>query len=290
MAAAVRHPRPVEPAPWVKRDFFNNRFVYCVISQRARGLSIGINMNPDMRCNFDCVYCEVDRTKPVRDKKISIRTMASELHAMLTLVQRGDLQKLPIYQNAPDDLFALKEVALSGDGEPTLCPIFEEVVRAVMDVRARGAFPSFKIVLITNCSGLDQPGVQRGIEMFAPTDEIWAKLDGGTQAYINDLNRPGGMALNRIMRNILLIAQKRPVIIQSLFPLVENHELTDSEVDHYVSALRQLRDQGAVIDLVQIHSTHRPAARPGVSHQPLKVLAHIARRVREATGLNAEVF
>src|ERR1041385_3366812 len=47
------------------RDFLGNRFVYAVISARARGLSLGINLNPDKQCNFDCIYCEVDRAKPL---------------------------------------------------------------------------------------------------------------------------------------------------------------------------------------------------------------------------------
>jgi hypothetical protein len=38
------------------RDFLDNRFVYAVVSARARGLSVGINMCPDKNCNFDCVY------------------------------------------------------------------------------------------------------------------------------------------------------------------------------------------------------------------------------------------
>ena len=37
------------------RDFLNNRFVYAVISARAHGLSLGVNMNPDKRCSFDCL-------------------------------------------------------------------------------------------------------------------------------------------------------------------------------------------------------------------------------------------
>ena len=47
------------------RDYLANRFVYLTISPRARGLSIGVNLNPDKHCNFDCVYCEVDRRAPV---------------------------------------------------------------------------------------------------------------------------------------------------------------------------------------------------------------------------------
>ena len=34
------------------RNFLDNRFVYTVVSPRARGLSIGINMNPDRLLQF----------------------------------------------------------------------------------------------------------------------------------------------------------------------------------------------------------------------------------------------
>jgi hypothetical protein len=56
-------PKPCGPetAFGCPRDFLNDRFVYVVISPRARGLSVGVNMNPDNQCNFDCAYREVDR-------------------------------------------------------------------------------------------------------------------------------------------------------------------------------------------------------------------------------------
>ena len=44
------------------RTFQENRFVYPVLSRRSHGLSVGINLNPDKICNFDCIYCQVDRT------------------------------------------------------------------------------------------------------------------------------------------------------------------------------------------------------------------------------------
>ena len=48
--------KPADTAFGCSRDFLDGRFVYTVISPRARGLSVGVNMNPDKRCNFDCVY------------------------------------------------------------------------------------------------------------------------------------------------------------------------------------------------------------------------------------------
>jgi sulfatase maturation enzyme AslB (radical SAM superfamily) len=61
------------------RNFLDNRFVYTVVSPRARGLSIGISMNPDRFCNFDCVYCEVDRKLPATERELEVSMMAEEL-------------------------------------------------------------------------------------------------------------------------------------------------------------------------------------------------------------------
>ena len=175
--------------PGISRQFLGRRFVYCVISQRARGLSIGINMNPDGRCNFDCIYCEVDRRR-MKPRRLPVRAMVKELKEVLALAQ-NDLRCLECFANVPGELLKLKEVALSGDGEPTLCPNFAEIVRSVIHLRSRRLFPLFKIVLITNGSGLNPPEVREGIDLLTNSDEVWAKLDAGTQTFMDAINRPG---------------------------------------------------------------------------------------------------
>src|SRR5262245_19289261 len=89
------------------RDFLDNRFVYTVISPRARGLSIGINMNPDKRCSFDCVYCEVNRGETAHESVLDVPAMIAELQRTLELVRSGGLQKQPGYRNIPPELLEL---------------------------------------------------------------------------------------------------------------------------------------------------------------------------------------
>src|SRR5215472_3872028 len=170
------------------REFLGNRFVYAVVSSRAGGLSIGVNMNPDKRCNFNCEYCEVDRSQPSREKVLDVDVMADELQRTLHLAQSGQLNSFPLYRQTPPALLQLRHVALSGDGEPTLCPNFLDAVRAVVHVRALGKFPFFKVVLLTNATGLELRDVQDGLKLLTPQDEIWAKLDAGTQAYMDHVN------------------------------------------------------------------------------------------------------
>jgi wyosine [tRNA(Phe)-imidazoG37] synthetase (radical SAM superfamily) len=286
-AKAVRVPDFSGSAFGYPREFFDNRFVYAVVSPRARGLSIGINMNPDKRCNFNCEYCEVNRLLPARETFLDVNVMAEELQRTLTLADSGELKNFRLYRNTPADLMQLRHVALSGDGEPTLCPNFLDAVRAIVHVRARRRF--FKIVLLTNASGLDLRDAQDGLKLFTPDDEIWAKLDAGTQNRMNAVNHPD-RPLDKILENILFIARQRPVIIQSLFPLLNGEEPSAQEFHQYAQRLCDLKQAGAQISLVQIYSATRPTMYSTCGHLPLKVLARIAQYVRETTGLKAEVF
>ena len=269
------------------RDWLGNRFVYAVISSRARGLSLGVNVNPDKKCNFDCSYCEVDRRVPVRESKLDVEVLAAELRKTIAFIQSGRLAARPSYQSLPSELLQLRQVALSGDGEPTLAPNFVEAVQAVVRVRALGGF--FKIVLYTNGTGLDQPAVLRGLEYLTKSDEVWIKLDGGTQSFIDKVNRPD-VPLEKILSNILLVGRQRPVIIQSLFPAIHGDEPPFDEIREFALRLKELKAGGADISMVQIYSAARPGVNAEWGHLPLRVLSQIAQTVRLTAGIRAEVF
>jgi wyosine [tRNA(Phe)-imidazoG37] synthetase (radical SAM superfamily) len=270
------------------RDFLGQRFVYLAISPRARGLSVGINLNPDKRCTFNCIYCEVDRSLPGLELNIDCDVAQRELEQTLALVNGGKILERAPYNSLPRDLLTLRHVALIGDGEPTVCPNFLEVVETVVHVRARGLHPFFKIVLITNASHLDTPQVQAGLSLFTIKDEIWAKLDAGTQADLDRINE-SSVPLPKILDNIQLTARKRPVIIQSLFSLVDGQVPTADQISEYVDRLNELKQGGANIPLVQIYSATRPVHSQRIQHLPLRTMRQIADTVRNVAGLRAEV-
>jgi wyosine [tRNA(Phe)-imidazoG37] synthetase (radical SAM superfamily) len=271
------------------REFFQSRFVYTVISARARGLSVGVNMNPDKKCQFNCLYCEVDRSRSAAVSTLDVPLMASELQKTLEFVYKGRLRELDAYRKVPDELLQLRHVALSGDGEPTMAPQFAEAFQAVLHVRALAGFPFFKIVLITNAMGLDLPAVQSSLRHLTKSDEIWAKLDGGTEAYLNRING-FNVPLAKILSNILLVGRQRPILIQSLFPSINGQEPALDEITEYARRIQELKQGGAQISLVQIYSATRPAPRSDCGHLPLRVLSQIAQTVRQVAGVKAEVF
>ncbi len=271
------------------RNFLGNRFVYLKISDRARGLSIGLNLNPDKICNFNCVYCCVSREVPPPGSQLDVAVMAAELEKTLGLVHSGQIRQQPRYAALSSDLLRLRHVSFSGDGEPTLCPQFADAVQEAVHVRARKVFPFFKLVLVTNGSNLDSDSVKEALRFFTGDDEIWIKLDAGTQDYMDRINRTK-IPLDKIMENAWLIGRKRPILIQSMFPLLNGWEPLPEEINEYVRRLHELKDGGAMISQVQVFSAARPGRQPDCGHIPLHSLTRICRQIKTETGLNAEAF
>lgn len=281
--------RILAPTPAQLCDFLGNRLVYAVISQRAGGLLIGVDMNPDQLCNFDCVYCYVKRGSPHTRKPFSVRVLSHELRAMLELHRSGRFNELPPFAHVPEDLLRLRGVALSGEGEPTMCTRFAEVVQELSTIRGNSHATDFKLILITNGTGLHLPEVQSGLRQFRITDEVWVKLDAGTDETMQRVNK-SAVPLEVIVENIVALGRWRPVIIQSLFCAIDGVGPSEDEIADYVKRLIEIKEAGANIAFVQVYSIVRGAAYPGCARLALNQLSSIARQVRDTTELRVEVY
>src|SRR5262245_56611558 len=130
-----------------RRNFADNLYVYPVVSRRSKGVSIGINLNPDKICNFDCVYCQVDRKTPPNVRDVDVSRLLAELEEMLDIVTTGQLFDDERFRDTPPALRRINDIAFSGDGEPTTCPAFLEIVQAVADSKRRRGLGDVKLVL-----------------------------------------------------------------------------------------------------------------------------------------------
>src|SRR4029078_2036592 len=148
------------------RRFEENRFVYPVLSRRSEGISIGVNLNPDKICNFDCIYCQVDRTTQSETQFVETRQLLEELEATLALVASGELFDHPQFKDTPPEFRRLNDIAFSGDGEPTTYRNFDEIIAACAAAKQRLGLDTVKMVLITNASMFHPPHVQRGLAIL----------------------------------------------------------------------------------------------------------------------------
>ena len=114
-----------------RRKLHSNKYIYAVVSRRSQGLSIGINLNIDKICNFDCPYCQVDRSIKGGERNVDADTLLLELQHLFELIRSGNLWNIAPFDTAKKEFQRINDIAFAGDGEPTTCPQFEEVVIGV---------------------------------------------------------------------------------------------------------------------------------------------------------------
>src|ERR1041385_3784970 len=87
-----------------ERRFDANRFVYPVLSRRSKGISLGVNLNPDKICNFDCIYCQVDRRSEAETDFVDLHSVLDELRHLLEIAANGQLYADEPFNKVPPHL------------------------------------------------------------------------------------------------------------------------------------------------------------------------------------------
>jgi wyosine [tRNA(Phe)-imidazoG37] synthetase (radical SAM superfamily) len=266
-----------------RRELEANRYVYAVVSRRARGLSIGVNLNPDKVCNFDCPYCQVDRTAPGGPSRVDVASLAVELEDLLQRAG-GDLWTRPPFDTVAPELRRLADVAFAGDGEPTTPLEFPAAAHTARQVRDRLS-PGIPLRLLTNATLFHQDRVRTALAEF---DELWCKLDAGTEAYFRLVNGTR-LPFRRILDNVLLVARERPIVVQSLFLTLDGAGPDDAEIGAWIACLTAIVAQGGRIDHVQVYTVARAPSDPRCGPLEGQRLEAIVARVR-AAGLVAAAY
>lgn len=272
------------------RHYRENRYVYPVLSRRSKGLSLGINLNPDKICNFDCIYCQVNRREEAETRFVDLEGLLSELDDLLALIVSGGIYDDDKFARVPEPLRRLNDIAFSGDGEPTTYRNFDEIVSRVATFKSQYELDRTKLVLITNASMFHRPVVQRGLEILdANNGEIWAKLDAGSEAYYHLIERTT-IPFSRILNNIREASRIRPLVIQSLFMRVNDEPPSNEEIDAFCDRLSEIDAAGGKLKLVQIYTVARRPAESFVTPLSDEEVDRIASCVRERMGLAVECY
>lgn len=272
------------------RSFETNRFVYPVVSRRSGGVSIGVNLNPDKVCNFDCIYCQVDRVSAAETKFVDMRQLLDELDHMLALVTSGELFTHGKFAATPPHLRRLNDIAFSGDGEPTTYRNFDEIIAACAELKRKHGLDDVKLVLITNASMFHRPTVERGLAILdANNGEVWAKLEAGTAEYFKLVDRTS-IPFQQIVDNITAAARLRPLVIQALFMRVAGEPPSAAELDAFCDRLNEITAAGGKLKLVQIYTVARRPAESFVAPLADAEVDAIVELVKTRTSLPAQAF
>lgn len=272
------------------RDVSGLTYIYPVVSRRAGGVSIGINLNVNNACNWRCLYCQVPNLTRGTPPPIDLALLEKELRDFLQYIIHGDFMARYVAEGDRK----LQDIAFSGNGEPTSAKEFPEVLKIVekllkgFDLLNSAIAHPIKVRLITNGSLMDRPHVLESMRHLAKINgEVWFKADAGTAegvAKINDVN----INIASVIKRIKACAEACPTFVQTCMVAIDGIAPTDGEVAAYIALLTEVKD---VIQGVHLYGLARPsmqAEAPRLSRLSPEWLEGVAEKIR-AIGLKAYV-
>jgi len=235
------------------RDVSGMKYIYPVVSRRAGGVSIGINLNTNNACNWRCIYCQVPNLTRGTPPPIKLKILEHELRTFLNDALHGDF--MVRYVSEQDR--HLKDIAFSGNGEPTSAKEFPEVLLLVEKVlREFNLLSTLKIRLITNGSLMGQPAIINSVSHLAKCNgEVWFKLDAGTKKGIARINDVSLNPQSHLMR-LKLCAEACPTFIQTCMFALDDEPPQEAEIAAYLELISQVKD---VVQGVHLYGLARPS-------------------------------
>ncbi|MDE1547320.1 radical SAM protein [Dechloromonas agitata] len=269
-----------------RRDSAGLLYVYPVISRRAGGVSVGINLNPNNACNWACVYCQVENLTRGGPPPIDLQRLEQELHGFLDQVLHGDF----LARHVPLETRQLVDIAFSGNGEPTSATEFAEAVACVGKVIERfdlkGKIP---IRLITNGSLFHRNAVQLGVRYLAELGgEVWFKIDRATDAEVVEVNGVRGNQ-DRVLKNLQISAKLAPTWVQTCWFRIDGEAPTAQSRQAYCTLLRQVNDKLAGVHLYGLARPSKQEAAPRLSSVTEDELMLFSCQIEEETGIRVVV-
>ncbi|MFH1658533.1 MAG: radical SAM protein [Pseudomonadota bacterium] len=269
-----------------RRDSAGLRYVYPVISRRAGGVSIGINLNPNNACNWACLYCQVENLTRGGPPPIDLECLERELAGFLDDALNGDF----MLRQVPPEARRLMDVAFSGNGEPTSAAEFADAVGVVGRVLERfGQKGKLVVRLITNGSLMHRTEVQSGIRHLAKLGgEVWFKIDRATAEEVAEINGvPWQMA--KTSKNLEICAELAPTWVQTCWFALDGLAPSLASRLAYCDLLRPLAGKLAGVHLYGLARPSMQAAASRLNPLSIEVLADFAEQIEKETGIRVIV-
>jgi len=270
------------------RNAIGLTYVYPVVSRRAGGVSVGINLNPNNACNWRCIYCQVPGLKRGGAPEIDFPKLQAELRGFLRELLFGTFMQ----DCVPDGFRHINDIALSGNGEPTSAREFAQVIELIGRVMAEfGLIGKIKLVLISNGSLMHRDYVQEGLKkMAALNGEVWFKLDSATQEGARLINGTR-ISVAKTYDHLRTAAVLCPTLLQTCVFARDGQPPSEAEQRAYLAFIAQLVEERVPIKGVLLYGLARPSMQPEAERLtalPVGWLENFAREI-EMRGIPAKL-
>ncbi|MEI7843267.1 MAG: radical SAM protein [Gallionellaceae bacterium] len=265
------------------------RYVYPVISRRAGGVSVGINLNTNNACNWRCCYCQVPDLKIGTAPPVDLVLLESELRGFLHELLHGDFMQ----QRVPPEARRINDIAISGNGEPTSAAEFLQVIDLIeKELNLLSFSAPIKLVLITNGSLLQRNYVQQGLRKMSKLNgEVWFKLDRASEQGMQVVNDTRA-SLASVRENLIAAIACCPnTWLQTCWFAMDGRVPSVQDEDDYINFLSDLIANKTSPQGVLLYGIARASMQPEASRLSALSLIQLecfAKRIR-ALGLLVKV-
>ena len=154
------------------------KYIFGPVASRRFGMSLGIDLSPEKKsCNFDCIYCELDKAKKV-DK---IENPAS-VEEIIEDVKKG-IEK-----------YEFDVITITANGEPTLYPYLDELIDELNKLKQNK-----KTLILSNSSNIDKSAIQKALKKL---DIVKLSLDSVHPITFKKIDRPLNIKIENIISGI----------------------------------------------------------------------------------------
>ena len=219
---------------------------------------MGIDLSPhEKQCNFDCLYCELKGAKTVNSAKNTLT--CKEILEALT-------QALDLHQH-------IDVITLTANGEPTLYPELESLVKGIKALNT-----GIKLLILSNGATISESKIQ---SILMPIDIVKLSLDCATLACFKKLDRPhSSINLDAIIEGMKTFRKRydKELVLEIL--IVEGLNDTLAEFKALNAVLQEIQP-----NRIDVGTIDRPPAYPvkGVS------LARMIELADELKGLHVNI-
>lgn len=159
-------------------------YIFGPVPSRRLGISLGVDLTPTKTCTYDCLYCQLSRTRfhtSERSRFCDAEEVLKELKAVLDEIARPDW------------------ITISGTGEPTL---HSDLGFILAEIKKLGSAPS---CVITNSSLMYLPEVRQELML---ADRLLPTVSTVKQRSFQRIHRPtSDLRLEKILEGLQIFAR-----------------------------------------------------------------------------------
>ncbi|UCG81393.1 MAG: radical SAM protein [Desulfobacterales bacterium] len=236
----------------------NERFVYGPVPSRRLGRSLGIDLVPFKVCSYDCIYCQLGRTREKtieRKPYIPVDRILNEVYQKLKEGVRPD------------------RITLAGSGEPTLNSEIGSLIHEIKKLTKTS------VAVVTNGSLLGSSQVR---ESLMEADVVLPSLDAYDQAGFETINRPHQeITFEAMVEGLIAFGNQYPGEIWLEVFILDGINATESDAIHFKHWIEKVHPQKVHINT---------AVRPSAETYAREVLPEEMASFCKILGENAEVI